>query len=80
MADAFIVKQVTQRLLADKYGRWKIIFGEDLLTRVVERIADEWKLQTDEWKLQTDELPEEYVTSGLKQTVSGPINANGLRP
>ncbi len=74
MADAFIVKQVTQRLLADKYGRWKIIFGEDLLARVVERIAD--------WVLQVDELPEgvlPYQKPSLKQTVSEPINASGLR-
>jgi len=71
MADPFIVQQVTQRLLADKYGRWKIIFGEDLLGRVVERIADEWRLQAGE----TGE-----VTPSPKQTISGPANANGLRP
>jgi len=72
MADAFIVKQVTQRLIADKYGRWKIIFGEDLLARVVERIADEWQLQVG-----TDGA---VPTSSSKQTISGPINASGLRP
>jgi len=71
MADAFIVKQVTQRLIADKYGRWKIIFGEDLLARVVERIADEWALQY----LKTDD-----VTPGPKQTVSSLTNVEGLRP
>ena len=71
MADAFIVKQVTQRLLADKYGRWKETFGEDLLARVVERIADEWRLQ-DGFKDRT--IP------GPEQTISEPINANGLRP
>jgi len=71
MADPFIVQQVTQRLLADKYGRWKITFGEDLLARVVERIADEWVLQYG-WN--------DPVTPSPKQTISEPINANGLRP
>jgi len=75
MADAFIVKQVTQRLLADKYGRWKIIFGEDLLARVVERIADEITFQT-----QVPVKLSDRKVKGSYQTISGPINANGLRP